>query len=111
MKTVYFNVHDGSPLTENITAGEEALNQNKAFKAEVQDNISSWRLKYDIITRQVIVYGGVEKNEEQAIQQKMEEDRIKSEQENEQKEILRKENEKREYLLRVARRNLLNSQS
>ena len=73
MKTVYFGTHDGLVLTEYAIAGEQALNSGKAFKAETPD-ISSWRLSLNLVTKVVTVYGGVEKNDAQAIQQKADED-------------------------------------
>ena len=73
MKTVYFATHDGLVLTENTVAGEEALRQGKAFKAETPD-VSSWRLSLNLVTKEVTVYGGIEKNDAQAIQQKAGED-------------------------------------
>ena len=72
MKTVYFGTHDGLVLTENAIAGEQALYSGKAFKAETPD-ISSWRLSLNLVTKVVTVYGGVEKNDAQAIQQKADE--------------------------------------
>ena len=73
MKTVYFGTHDGLVLTENTVAGEQALSSGKAFKAETPD-VSSWRLSLNLVTKVVTVYGGVEKTEAQAIQQKADED-------------------------------------
>jgi hypothetical protein len=72
MKTVYFATHDGLVLTEDTVAGEEAIKSGRAFKAEAPD-VSSWRLSLDIVTKVVTVYGGVEKTEAQAIQQKVDE--------------------------------------
>lgn len=73
MKTFYFNITDGSVLTDNQIAGEEALIQGNALKAEAPENISSWRLKLNILTKEVIIYGGANKTEEQALQQKEQE--------------------------------------
>jgi hypothetical protein len=73
MKTVYFGTHDGLVLTEDAVAGEQALSSGRAFKAETPD-ISSWRLSLNLVTKVVTVYGGVEKNDAQAIQQKADED-------------------------------------
>jgi hypothetical protein len=73
MKTVYFGTHDGLVLTENTVAGEQALSSGRAFKAETPD-ISSWRLSLNLVTKEVTVYGVIEKNDAQAIQQKADED-------------------------------------
>jgi hypothetical protein len=73
MKTVYFGTHDGLVLTEDAVAGEQALSSGRAFKIETPD-ISSWRLSLNLSTKVVTVYGGVEKNDAQAIQQKADED-------------------------------------
>jgi hypothetical protein len=73
MAVTYFNISDGSVLTDKVEAGEEAVRSGRAIRLTAPDNIESWRLSANLQTSQVIVYGGIEKNEEQAIQQKMEE--------------------------------------
>jgi uncharacterized protein YgbK (DUF1537 family) len=77
MAIKYFNSHDGSILTDKTAAGEEAVRQGRAIAINCPDNIESWRLKVNLSTSQVIVYGGVEKTETQAIQQKADEDTAK----------------------------------
>jgi hypothetical protein len=111
MKIIYFNVHDGSPLTENVIAGEEALNGGRAFKAEAPDNISNWRLKYDVISKKVEIFGGVEKNEEQALKLKEDNEIIKFKLESEASKKITLDNEKKEYLLKIEREKLLNNLS
>ena len=69
MAIKYFNTHDGSILTDKTDAGEEAVRQGRAIAINCPDNIESWRLKANLSTSQVIVFGGVEKTEAQAIQQ------------------------------------------
>lgn len=66
MAIKYFNTHDGSILTDKTDAGQEAVNQGRAIAINCPDNIEHWRLKANLTTNQVIVYGGVEKNEAQA---------------------------------------------
>jgi hypothetical protein len=78
MAIKYFNSHDGSILTDKTAAGEEAVRQGRAIAINCPDNIESWRLKANLSTSQVIVYGGIEKTEAQAIQQKADEDRAKA---------------------------------
>jgi len=78
MAIKYFNSHDGSILTDKTAAGEEAVRQGRAIAINCPDNIESWRLKANLSTSQVIVYGGIEKNDAQAIQQKADEDRAKA---------------------------------
>ena len=71
MHTIYFNTHYGLVFSENAVAGEEAVSQGRAIAVEVPENISTWRLSLNLATRTVVIYGGVEKTEEQAIQQKI----------------------------------------
>ena len=78
MAIKYFNTHDGSILTDKTAAGEEAVRQGRAIAINCPDNIESWRLKANLSTSQVIVYGGIEKTEAQAIQQKADEDAAKA---------------------------------
>ena len=78
MAIKYFNSHDGSILTDKTAAGEEAVRQGRAIAINCPDNIESWRLKANLSTSQVIVYGGIEKTEAQAIQQKADEDAAKA---------------------------------
>lgn len=73
MAVIYFNLTDGSVLTDKADAGEEAVGSGRAIKLTAPDNIESWRLSANLQTRQVIVYGGIEKSEEQAIQQRNDE--------------------------------------
>jgi hypothetical protein len=73
MAIKYFNTFDGLILTDKTDAGQEAVRQGRAIAINCPDNIESWRLKANLSTNQVIVYGGVEKNEAQAIQQKHDE--------------------------------------
>jgi hypothetical protein len=70
MAIIYFNTHDGSVLTDKTAAGEEARNQGRAIAINCPDNIEHWRLKANLSTSQVIVFGGVEKTEAQAQQQR-----------------------------------------
>lgn len=107
MKTVYFNVHDGLVFSENSTAGEEALSKGRAFKALAPDNIESWRLSYDVVTRVVSVYGGVEKTEQQAIQQKNDEATSLAVNEKAAGNLSLKNNEKSEALAKEVRKQLL----
>ena len=83
MAIKYFNTHDGSILTDKTAAGEEAVRQGRAIAINCPDNIESWRLKANLSTSQVIVYGGIEKNDAQAIQQKADEDTAKAAREKE----------------------------
>ena len=73
MAIKYFNTHDGSILTDKTDAGQEAVNQGRAIAINCPDNIEDWRLKANLSTSQVIVFGGVGKTEAQAIQQKADE--------------------------------------
>ena len=107
MKTVYFNVHDGLVFSENSIAGEEALSRGRALKALAPDNIESWRLSYDVVTRVVNVYGGVEKTNEQAAAQQTAEASARAIVEKDAGNLLMKNNEKTEALAKEARKQLL----
>jgi hypothetical protein len=73
MAIKYFNTHDGSILTDKTAAGQEAVRQGRAIAINCPDNIEHWRLKANLSTSQVIVFGGVEKTEAQAQQQRADE--------------------------------------
>jgi len=73
MAIKYFNSNDGSILTDKTAAGEEAVRNGRAISINCPDNIESWRLKANLSTSEVIVFGGIEKTEAQAIQQKNDE--------------------------------------
>ena len=107
MKTVYFNVHDGLVFSENSIAGEEALSRGRALKALAPDNIESWRLSYDVVTRVVNVYGGVEKTNEQAAAQQTAEASARAIVEKDAGNLLMKNNEKTGELAKEARKQLL----
>jgi hypothetical protein len=107
MKTVYFNVHDGLVFSEDSIAGEEALSRGRALKALAPDNIESWRLSYDVVTRVVNVYGGVEKTNEQAAAQQTAEASARAIVEKDAGNLLMKNNEKTEALAKEARKQLL----
>ena len=107
MKTVYFNVHDGLVFSENSIAGEEALSRGRALKALAPDNIESWRLSYDVVTRVVNVYGGVEKTNEQAAAQQTAEASARAIVEKDAGNLLMKNNEKTGALEKEARKQLL----
>ena len=110
MKTVYFGTHDGLVLTENTVAGEQALSSGKAIKVETPE-VSSWRLSLNLITKEVIVYGGVEKTEAQAIQQKADEDTALRAAEKAARDLREKEAHKAEEIKKELRKQLLASQS
>jgi hypothetical protein len=78
MAIKYFNTHDGSILTDKTVAGQEAVNQGRAIAINCPDNIEHWRLKANLSTSQVIVYGGVGKTEAQAQQQRADESAAES---------------------------------
>ena len=107
MKTVYFNVHDGLVFSENSIAGEEALSRGRALKALAPDNIESWRLSYDVVTRVVNVYGVVEKTNEQAAAQQTAEASARAIVEKDAGNLLMKNNEKTGALEKEARKQLL----
>ena len=107
MKTVYFNVHDGLVFSEDSIAGEEALSRGRALKALAPDNIESWRLSYDVVTRVVNVYGGVEKTNEQAAAQQTAEASARAIVEKDAGNLLMKNNEKTEALAKEVRKQLL----
>ena len=107
MKTVYFNVHDGLVFSENSIAGEEALSRGRALKALAPDNIESWRLSYDVVTRVVNVYGGVEKTNEQAAAQQTAEASARLTTDKDAGNLLIKNNEKTDALAKEARKQLL----
>ena len=107
MKTVYFNVHDGLVFSEDSIAGEEALSRGRALKALAPDNIESWRLSYDVVTRVVNVYGGVEKTNEQAAAQQTAEASARAIVEKDAGNLLMKNNEKTGALEKEARKQLL----
>lgn len=111
MKIVYFNTHDGLVFSENAVAGEEAVSQGRALAVEVPENISTWRLSLNIVTRSVNVYGGVEKSEEQAIQQKNEEANAIAEADKLAAALLMKNNEREEARRKELRKQLLASRS
>jgi hypothetical protein len=71
MAIKYFNTHDGSILTDKTVAGQEAVRQGRAIAINTPDNIEDWRLKANLETREIIVFGGIERNEAQAIQHKL----------------------------------------
>ena len=73
MAIKYFNTFDGSILTDKTAAGEEAVRSGRAIAINCPDNIESWRLKANLSTSEVIVYGGTGKTEAQALQQKADE--------------------------------------
>ena len=73
MAIIYFNTHDGSVLTDKTDAGEDAIRNGRAIKINAPDNILHWRLKANLSTSEVIVYGGTGKTEAQALQQKADE--------------------------------------
>jgi hypothetical protein len=110
MKTVYFATHDGLVLTEDTVAGEEAVSSGRAFKAETPD-VSSWRLSLNLVTKEVIVYGGVEKNEAQAIQQKQDEAVALQSTQNSAHQLLMKNNERDGARAKELRKQLLASKS
>ena len=110
MKTVYFGTHDGLVLTEDAVAGEQALSSGRAFKAETPD-ISSWRLSLNLVTKVVTVYGGVEKNDAQAIQQKVGEDVTLRANEKTAETLMNKSNEKAAFVAKELRKQLLASKS
>ena len=83
MAIKYFNTFDGLILTDKTAAGEEAVRNGRAIAINCPDNIESWRLKANLTTSEVIVYGGTEKTEAQAIQQKADEDTAKAAREKE----------------------------
>ena len=107
MKTVYFNVHDGLVFSEDSIAGEEALSRGRALKALAPDNIESWRLSYDVVTRVVSVYGGVEKTNEQAAAQQTAEASARAIVEKDAGNLLMKNSEKTGALEKEARKQLL----
>ena len=107
MKTVYFNVHDGLVFSEDSIAGEEALSRGRALKALAPDNIESWRLSYDVVTRVVNVYGGVEKTNEQAAAQQTAEASARAIVEKDAGNLLMKNSEKTGALEKEARKQLL----
>jgi hypothetical protein len=72
MGIIYFNTHDGSVLTDKTVAGQEAARQGKAIAISCPDNIEHWRLKANLETQEVVVFGGIERNEAQAVQYKLE---------------------------------------
>jgi hypothetical protein len=110
MKTVYFATHDGLVLTEDAVAGEQALSSGRAFKAETPD-VSSWRLSLNIVTKEVIVYGGVEKTEAQAITQKNDEARALQSTQNAEQILMMKNNERDNARAKELRKQLLASKS
>ena len=67
MAIKYFNIHDGSILTSKVDAGTEAVNQGRAIAISCPENIEDWRLKANLETREVVVFGGLQRNEEQAV--------------------------------------------
>lgn len=111
MKTIYFNTHDGLVFSENALAGEEAVSQGRAIAAEVPENISNWRLSLNIVTRTVVIYGGVEKTEEQAIQQKNDESNAAGLADREASALLLKNNERDGARKKELRKQLLASRS
>ena len=110
MKTVYFATHDGLVLTENTVAGEEALRQGKAFKAETPD-VSSWRLSLNLVTKEVIVYGGIEKTEAQAIQQQKDDAVALQRTQNAEQQLMMKNSERADARAKELRKQLLASKS
>lgn len=87
MAILYFNTHDGSILTDKTAAGEEAVRQGRAISINAPDNIEHWRLKANLETREVIVFGGLERNEAQAVQYKLDLAQAKAIAEKEQADI------------------------
>lgn len=63
MKTYYFNL-DGSVNTDKETAGEDLVKQNLVIKAEAPESIESWRLSYDFIKKQVVIFAEGKTEEE-----------------------------------------------
>ncbi len=68
MTIKYFNIHDGSILTSKVDAGEQAVGQGRAIKIDCPDNIEEWRLSVNLETREVIIYGGIGRNNLQAVE-------------------------------------------
>lgn len=69
---MYFNTHDGSILTDKDEAGQPMVKQGKALAIEVPMNIAQWRLKADLKTKGLVIFGGIEKTDEQALEYKSE---------------------------------------
>lgn len=63
MKTYYFNL-DGTVNTDRELAGEDLVKQNLAIKAEAPENYQSWRLSYDFIKKQVVIFAEGKTEEE-----------------------------------------------
>lgn len=72
MAIMYFNTHDGSILTDKDEAGQPMVKQGKALAIEVPMNIAQWRLKADLKTKGLVIFGGIEKTDEQALEYKSE---------------------------------------
>ena len=111
MHTIYFNTHYGLVFSENAVAGEEAVSQGRAIAVEVPENISTWRLSLNLATRTVVIYGGVEKTEEQAIQQKNNESNAAGLVDREASALLLKNNERDGARKKELRKQLLASKS
>lgn len=110
MKTVYFGTHDGLVLTEDAVAGEQALSSGRAFKAETPD-VSSWRLSLNLVTKEVTVYGGIEKTEAQAIQQQRDDAVALQRTQNAEQQLMMKNNERTDARAKELRKQLLASKS
>jgi len=87
MAITYFNTHDGSILTSDTVAGKEAMAQGRAVSAEVTEKVESWRLRYDLNEKKVVIYAQG-KTEEEAIKQKEEDDKKQAKLEAEKSEML-----------------------
>tara|TARA_B100000073_G_C23485397_1_gene473334 strand:+ start:338 stop:625 length:288 start_codon:yes stop_codon:yes gene_type:complete len=72
MATMYFKTGTGEPFTANAVTGEDAVARGVAVKVtNAPDNIAEWRMKYNFGTSSVDVYAGVDKTDDEAVQQQL----------------------------------------
>ncbi len=69
---MYFKTGTGEPFTANAVTGEDAVARGVAVKVtNAPDNIAEWRMKYNFGTSSVDVYAGVDKTDDEAVQQQL----------------------------------------
>jgi len=72
MATMYFKTGTGEPFSANAVTGEDGVAKGVAVKVtNAPDNIAEWRMKYNFGTSSVDVYAGVDKTDDEAVQQQL----------------------------------------
>ena len=74
MATMYFCTGTGNPFSANAVTSDDGVSRGVAIKAtNAPDNIAEWRMTYNFETNSVDVYGGLDKTDDEATQQQLDE--------------------------------------